>query len=338
MTITAPAPLLRGKGEIAIVDREYRDPGVGELLIAVRANALCGTDRNFFVNGSPTVSGHEAAGVVVAGGRDTTLAPGTRGVVFLMDYCGTCRSCRIGATNQCLAKRADMGINTDGGYGPYEIVHESNFFPITDDIDFPTATMLLDVMGTSGHAIARARLVRPDVESIYISGAGPIGLGLLVMSKLTFGDQMPVFISDVSAWRRDFASTFGGVPIDATDASMMKQVGRPDIAFDSSGKAIARRGALDVLAQRGVLVCVGHGETLTLDVSNDLLAPEHAVLGSEYFRFDELAANLDLLQKHQDIVSRVITHRLPIHRLDEAFDLFLGGETGKVVVVQGGEE
>ena len=48
-------------------------------------------------------------------------------MVFLMDYCG---SAGVVArfTNQCLAKRADMGFTHDGGYGPYEVVHESNFF------------------------------------------------------------------------------------------------------------------------------------------------------------------------------------------------------------------
>ncbi|PZF65150.1 alcohol dehydrogenase [Curtobacterium sp. MCBD17_013] len=332
--IIAPAPLFRGDGRIEFVDHRYREPRAGELLIAPRANAICGTDRNFWYGGADNVPGHETAGVVIGTGEGTTVPLGTRGVVFLMDYCGRCRSCLLGATNQCLNKRADMGIADDGGFGPYEIVHETNFFPITDDIDFTTATMLLDVMGTSGHAIGRAQLLRPDIESVYISGAGPIGLGLLVMSQLLLGPDLPVHISDVSPWRRDFAATFGGIPVDASDPAAMRTVGEPDVAFDSSGKQVARRAALDVLAKRGVLVCVGHGETVTLDVSRDLLAPEHAVLGSEYFRFDDLPRNLELLREHQDFIARVITHRLPVTELDRAFELFLAGETGKVVIEQ----
>ncbi|MCU1421333.1 MAG: Alcohol dehydrogenase GroES domain protein [Microbacteriaceae bacterium] len=338
MSRTATAPIFTGGGKIALVQREYREPGEGELLISARANAICGTDRGFFLGGAAHIAGHETAGVVVAAGPGTSTAVGTRGVVYLMDYCGECRSCLLGATNQCLAKRGDMGINVDGGYGPYEVVHETNFFPITDDIELDTATMLLDVMGTSSHALGRAELVRPDIESVFISGAGPIGLGILVMATLRYGTEVPIYISDVSAWRRDFAATFGGIPIDATDPAAMAQVGRPDVAFDSSGREVARRAALDVLSKRGVLVCVGHGETVTLDVSRDLLEPEHAVLGSEYFRYDELAGNLALLREHKDVVSRVITHRFPVERLDEAFALFLAGETGKVVVTQEGAE
>jgi threonine 3-dehydrogenase len=336
MSRIANAPLFVGDGLIRRVEREYRDPGEGELLVSARANAICGTDRQFFLGGASHIAGHETSGVVIGAGPGTSTPVGTRGVVYLMDYCGKCRSCLLGATNQCLDKRGDMGINTDGGYGPYEVVHESNFFAITDDIGLDTATMLLDVMGTSTHAIGRAELVRPDIESAYIAGAGPIGLGILIMAKIRFGADLPVFISDVSPWRLEFAESFGAIPVSATDPGAIKAVGSPDVAFDASGREVARRAALDILGKRGALVCVGHGEGLALSVSNDLLAPEHAVLGSEYFRYDELAGNLALLREHQDVISRVITHRFAVEELDEAFAVFLSGETGKVVVTQEG--
>ncbi|MEU4291236.1 alcohol dehydrogenase catalytic domain-containing protein [Kribbella sp. NPDC026596] len=331
MTRTALAPVFSGDGRIEFADRSYADPGPGQLLLGVQANALCGTDRDQYFGGSSVVPGHEAAGTVIAAGEGTGVPVGSRGAVFLMDFCGECRSCRLGATNQCLAKRADMGFTHDGGYGPYELVHETNFFPVTDDIEIGNATMLLDVMGTSRHALGRAALVRQDVESVYIAGAGPIGLGLAVMSKFLHGADVPVYISDISQWRLDFAESFGAIPVLADD---LKAVGDPDIAFDSSGKEVARRAALDILGKRGALICVGHGETVTIDVSSDLIAPEHAILGSEYFRYDEMTANLELLQANQELIGRVISHRRPVADIREAFALFLAGETGKVVVTQ----
>jgi threonine 3-dehydrogenase len=333
MTRTALAPRFIGAGNIEFADHEYPDPGPGQLLLAVQANALCGTDRSQYYDGSDVVPGHEAAGTVLQAGEGTSTPVGTRGAVFLMDYCGECRSCAFGATNQCLAKRADMGFTNDGGYGPYELVHESNFFPITDDIEIGNATMLLDVMGTSTHALGRAALVRQDVESVYIAGAGPIGLGLTVMSKLKYGADVPVYISDFSRWRLDFAESFGAIPLIADD---LKAAGSPDLAFDASGKESARRAALDLISQRGALICVGHGESITIDVSSDLIAPEHAILGSEYFRYDEMAGNLAVLAEHQDLISRVISHRFPVTEISEAFRLFMTGEPGKVVVTQEG--
>lgn len=333
MTRTALAPRFTGAGNIGFADHEYPDPGAGQLLLAVQANALCGTDRNQYYDGSDVVPGHEAAGTVLQAGEGTSTPVGTRGAVFLMDFCGECRSCKLNVTNQCLAKRADMGFTNDGGYGPYELVHESNFFPITDDIEIGNATMLLDVMGTSSHALGRAALVRQDVESVYIAGAGPIGLGLTVMSKLKFGADVPVYISDFSRWRLDFAESFGAIPLIADD---LKAAGSPDLAFDASGKESARRAALDLISRRGALICVGHGESITIDVSSDLIAPEHAILGSEYFRYDEMPGNLAVLAEHQDLVSRVISHRFPVSEISEAFRLFMTGETGKVVITQEG--
>jgi threonine 3-dehydrogenase len=334
MPLTALAPHFAGDGSITFVEREYPDPGVGELLLRVEANAICGSDRGQYYNGSDVVPGHEAVGTVVEAGVGTTVDVGTRGAVFLMDYCGECRSCRSGFTNQCTAKRADMGFSRDGGYGPYEIVHESNFFAVSPDLSAVEATLLLDVMGTSGHALGRAGLIRHDIESVYIAGAGPIGLGLLVMAKLVVGNDVPIHISDVTPWRFEFAERLGGLPVDASRRSARAELSDIDVAFDSTGRQLARRTALDVLGRRGVLVCVGHGEGLTVDVSADLISPEHAVLGSEYFRFDEMSTNLALLLAHRQELSRIVTHTRPVAEIGEAFDLFLSGRTGKVVVTQ----
>jgi threonine dehydrogenase-like Zn-dependent dehydrogenase len=334
MSRSAVAPHFTGAGSIEFREREYREPEAGELLLKVEANAICGTDRAQFSEGSEVIPGHEAAGTVIAAGAGTSTVIGTRGAVFLMDYCGECRSCRLGYTNQCFAKRNDMGFTADGGYGPFEIVHESNFFPVTDAIGAPEATLLLDVMGTSRHALHRLSLVRPDVESLFIGGAGPIGLGVLAMAKMTLGADIPVYISDLSPWRRDFATRLGGIALDADDLRAAEGV---DAAIDSTGKTGARQAALRLTGKRGALICVGHGEGIELSVSDDLIAPERAVLGSEYFRYDEMAENLALLEAHLAYFSQIITHRVPVAELDAAFELFLGGETGKVVVVQDGD-
>jgi threonine 3-dehydrogenase len=331
----AKTPSFRGEGKIVFVDREYRDPGPGELLIRVRANAICGSDRGQFYAGSDVIPGHEAAGTVELAGPGTATPAATSGAVYLMDYCGQCRSCRLGYTNQCQQKRADMGFTHDGGYGPYETIHESNFFAVPDDVSPVEATLLLDVMGTSSHAISRVGLLRSDVESIYIAGGGPIGIGLLVIAKLRFGADVPVYLSDISAWRLEFAQQLGAVPVDASGGlDAVAAVPPIDAAFDSTGKEIARRGALSVLGKRGVLVCVGHGEGLTLDVSGDLIAPERAVLGSEYFRFNEMPGNLALLLAHRAELSKIITHTYPVAAINEAFATFLNGRAGKVVVTQ----
>jgi (R,R)-butanediol dehydrogenase/meso-butanediol dehydrogenase/diacetyl reductase len=232
-----------------------------------------------------------------------------------------------------------MGFNRDGGYGLYELVHETIFFPTGPELDPADATLLLDIMGTNGHAIRRARQVHPDPQSMIVTGAGAIGLGMLAMAKIHFGAGFPVAISDLVPWRLKLAETLGGLPVDLNQHTLAEGLKRHglsqvDLAMDASGKAAARQAGFQVLAKRGVMVCIGHGESLSLTVSPDLIANERAVLGSEYFCFDELPDNLRLLRRHLATLRLIITHRLPVKELQAAFELFFGGESGKVVIEQ----
>ena len=332
-------PRFVGGGRVEFVEKPVPTPGPGQLLIAVKANALCRSELRLVQEGTPVTLGHEAVGVVAAAGPGASHDVGTLGVIFLMDFCGQCRSCRLGFTNQCLATRGDYGFNRDGGYGAYELVNENVFFPIDPDLPPAEATMLLDIMSTGGHALRRARLVRPDVTSVLVTGAGPIGLGLLAMTKLVLGRDIPVFISDLVPYRLAMAERLGGLPIDVSRTSLQEGLGRHghdrvDLAIDGSGRATARRSALDVLAKRGVLVCVGHGEDLHLTVSPDLIGAERAVLGSEYFCFNELPASLALLKANREYLSQIVTHRYPVREIERAFAEFVAGNTGKVVIEQ----
>lgn len=332
-------PHFRGQGEISFIDKPVPEPGPGQLLIQVKANALCGSERGQFYNGTTVTPGHEAAGIVVAAGPHTQTALGTPGVIFLMDFCGECRNCRLGFTNQCLQKRGDVGFNQDGGYGVYALVHETIFLPVDPALPLIEATLLLDVMGTTAHAIQRAQRVHPDPQSILVTGAGPIGLGVLAMTKVMLGADFPVLIADVIPWRLALAERLGGRPIHLKQNALAAGVqehglAKVDVAFDTSGKEIARRAALDTLDKRGVLVCIGHGEGLSLTVSPDLIATERAILGSEYFCYNELPANVERLRAHLPYLRQIITHRFAVDEIQAAFTLFWQGETGKVVIEQ----
>ena len=332
-------PRFTGGKVIEFVEKTVPSAGHGQLLIQSKANALCASDLGAYHNGAKVTSGHEAAGIVVSAGQGTSTSVGTPGVIFLMDFCGECRSCRLGLTNQCLAKRADYGFSNDGGYGPFMLINENVFFAIDSNIPLAEATLLLDIMGTGGHSIKRGLLVHPDVQSLLITGSGPIGLGILAMAKLTFGSDFPVLITDMVAYRLDLAEKLGGLPINIEKESLSEGLKRHgfknvDMAIDSSGKSMARREALDSLAKRGVLVCVGHGQDLLLNTSPDLIAPERAVLGSEYFCYNEFQNNLEYLRNNRDYLGQIITHRFNVSDIEEAFKIFINQNTGKVILEQ----
>ncbi len=332
-------PHFIGNKSISTTTKPVSLPGPGQLLVQVKANALCGSERSQFFNGSDPTPGHEAAGVVAAAGRGTKTPVGATGAIFLMDFCGECRSCRLGFTNQCLAKRADMGFTHDGGYGVYELIHENIFFAVEPEFSATEATLLLDIMGTGGHAIGRAMLVHGDIQSVLVPGAGPIGLGVLAMIKLTLGD-IPVIISDVSPYRLELAEQMGGLPVNATAMSLAEGLKRhgldaPDVAIDCAGKAFVRTECMALLAHRGVMVSVAHGEGLGIsDLYRDFVFREMTLIGSEYFSYRELAPNLKLLREHRSYLNQIITHRFGVDEIQHAFELFFGGETGKVIIEQ----
>ncbi|MEJ7747987.1 MAG: alcohol dehydrogenase catalytic domain-containing protein [Candidatus Limnocylindrales bacterium] len=336
---TAPAARFSGNRQVVLRERPVPVAGPGELLIEVRANAVCGSDRGLWEAGTSVTPGHETAGVVVAAGAGTTTPIGTLGVVYLMDYCGACRSCLGGYTNQCLAKRADMGFDRDGGYGAYELIHESMFFSVDQDMDPAEATLLLDVMGTTAHALERARLIRPDLESLVVAGAGPIGLGVVAMSRIVLGPAVRVVIADVQPERLRLAEQLGATPIDLRDTTLAAGVAGAgfrdggDVAIDTTGSASVRDALLATLGRRGVLVCLGHGQWLNVDVSRDLIAPERTILGSEYFPFADLSINLERWRAHRAALAAIVTHRYRLGDLAEALSVFFSGQSGKVVVV-----
>lgn len=332
---TLIAPRFPGGQQIEFLERPTPEPGPGEVLIRVAANVLCGSDGYAYRDGCPVTPGHEVTGEIVAVGPGGSVQPGANGVVFLMQYCGACRSCGVSATNQCLSKRGDIGFNRDGGYQPYIVVGENTFYQT--DLRGRDATLLLDVMGTGGHAISRAQLVHKDMENAVIIGAGPVGLAVLCMLKIRMGADFPVAISDVTPYRLKLAEQLGGVPINVSEGPLLAGLqkagfGWMDAAFDSAGRTEAREEAMQVLAPRGVMVLVGHGGSIAIDASFGLIIPERAVLGSEYFRFDEFAANYDALQQHRSYLNQIITHVYPQDGLREAFRLFFSGQSGKIAI------
>jgi threonine dehydrogenase-like Zn-dependent dehydrogenase len=77
----ATGPRFLGDGKIIFEERPVPSPQAGELLVRVRANAICGTDRGQYFEGSTVTPGHEASGVVVAVGPETSVREGTAGVL-----------------------------------------------------------------------------------------------------------------------------------------------------------------------------------------------------------------------------------------------------------------
>ena len=115
-----------------------------------------------------------------------------------------------------------------------------------------------------------------------------------------------------------------------------ERLGLNDVDLDCLD-LVSRFGPLSpsALAQRASLICVGHGEGISLKISPDIIAPERSIVGSEYFRYNEMPTNLQRLREHRAYLTQIITHRMGVDQIQQAFEsFFFGCETGKVIIEQ----
>lgn len=325
-----------GEGRIALESRQVPAPGPGEVLVRVHACATCGSDRPAWEHGSSITPGHEGSGTVVACGPGATLPIGTRGAIYLVAYCDACRMCRRGETGACLRKERMIGFTHDGAYAEYVAVPERCVLPIDPEMDLDNANMLLDVLGTTFHAIRRSRVAPDQIFAACIMGAGPIGQGAII--ALRGLGVSNIYAVDINPFRLEMATKLGAQAIDGREGNVVQRIRAavpdgPDLVLEATGNQVAQRQAIDMVAADAPVVVVGHSPNpFEVRSSVDLIAQEKLLIGSEYFGVAEYPDNLAMLRMGHVDPMPVITHRMPLDQIEEAFKLFWSGATGKVLI------
>ncbi len=163
-------------GPLQLVERPDPWPGPGEVRVRVAACGVCRTDLHLAEGDlAPrrpgVVPGHEVVGVVDAvGSGSARFAPGDRiGIAWLRATDGTCRFCRRGDENLCVAPRF-TGWDADGGYAEYAVVDERYAYPVPDVFTDEQAAPLLCAGIIGYRALKRAAL--PEGGRLGIYGFG----------------------------------------------------------------------------------------------------------------------------------------------------------------------
>lgn len=323
-----------GNGRISLDEVPQPEPRGREVVVRVRSASICGTDReNLEGPGQETIPGHENAGEVVAVDRPTWVAVGDRVAINCHVTCGCCEHCLKGDLYFCEDLRV-IGFDRDGGYAEYVLVPEACCTPIPGDVSFEVGSLLVDMLGTPFRAVKRARLLPGDRVGVW--GAGPIGLGALLVAK-EFGAQ--VAILDPNDYRLDMARNLGADLAldpgrdDVREASLDWTDGRGlDVAFDCVGSQVVAHQALKVMKKRGTLVVVGVSYELTLNPWEHLICNELTIFGTRNFNTAEFGEMMALVRRGLP-VDQVVTHRFPLAEAEAAFELFRSAECGKVLLV-----
>jgi len=230
-------------------------PGPGQVLIQIRACAVCRTDLHV-VDGElpnpklPLVPGHEIAGVVARNGpRAERFNVGARvGVPWLGWTCGQCPPCRSGRENLCTRARF-TGYTLDGGYAEYTIADERFCFPLPDGFSDAEAAPLL-CAGLIGY---RSLVKTGAARKIGIYGFGAAAHIVTQVARFQAREIYAFTRPGDDAGQR-FAKSLGAVWAGASDALPPEQLDAA-IIFAPAGELVPR--ALKALAPGGTVVCGG---------------------------------------------------------------------------------
>lgn len=303
-----------GNGHLTIERGDRPRPSAGELLVRVKACALCGSEMKQWNNGWPVTPGHEIFGVVDNPGH---RRDGERVVVYIPVFCGACAACKRGRTHLC-PSRTLIGWQRAGGYADYLPVPEQCLLPVPDDIDDKLAPLLLDAIGTTAHA-ARLALRVLDGGRALVIGAGPIGLGaILVLRALGFG---PIDVIDPVAYRATFAATIDARVIDAQSAS--RDAYR--IVVEASGKDSGRQLALEAVDAEGAILQIGESEGWSITETRSIRLKDFFLIRSFYFPVGDYASNVEILRTSRADFARLVDATAPLEGLADLFGDFAQG-------------
>jgi L-iditol 2-dehydrogenase len=338
----------------AVEIRETEEPKLDPAgaVLRVVACGICGTDARTYFNGDPRapvpwVLGHEPVGILEEVGPDADLPPGvSRGDrVFLGSIltCGECRWCVDGFQNLCEHHLLYGYDPFPGAYADYAAVPPiatKNLIPLPEELPSDLATT------ADPFACALNGIEQLDVQlgdTVVILGSGPIGCWQAVMSRDRGASR--VYISDVSRERLEVAVGIVGRFVDdawvAGDDNGVAEVlsrtsglgaGRVSVAAPSKQ---AQQAALEMAAKRGRVVYFAglpkHDPISPLDV-NQLHYQELVISGAYGATHRQYRLTMDYLDRRQDDLGKVVTHRFPLEEIASAFATIRAGTGLKMVI------
>jgi threonine dehydrogenase-like Zn-dependent dehydrogenase len=313
--------LLPGSRQVEVVDRAEPELAPGEVLVRVRASAICRSDMSLY-DGTPIVGGEGAGlGRIVPGhepaGEIADFAPdvvgrsvGERVAISLAVGCGRCRWCLRGYRMLCPSWKC-IGFDLDGGDAEYLAVPDINAMPIPDSMSFEVAAVSTDMIGTQFST--QKRLGVSGTDTVAVFGIGPMGGAGILVAKARGARVIAV---DVLESRLGMARQLGADElIDSRSQDAAAELRRltdgagVDVAIECSGSPAAQNAALDGARRFGSVAFIGESRSTTFNPSDQIIRKVLTVIGGWYFGRWEYPEVVDFIVRHQLPVERLITHR-----------------------------
>ncbi len=344
---------------LTIEDIDIIDPRAGEVLVRTVCSGVCHSDLHF-VDGKwalplPTVLGHEASGVVEAIGEGVSyVQPGDHVIMSFKPFCGTCYHCVRGEGHLCndpsinaaSAQRLSwkggpvLQFASVGSFSEMMVTSEGGVVKIPDEMPMAEAALVgCGVMTGIGAALYTARVPGGAVTAVV--GCGGIGLNVIQGCRLAGASE--IIAIDVVPEKLEMAKRFGATqtinsaetdPIEAVQA-LTGGTG-VEYAFEAIGIPDCVTQAFAMTRPGGTCVVVGmHPMGSQISISAPDFLQEKKLIGCMYgsTRFREHMPKLvDLFMKDRIDLSGLVSQRLALEDVNEAFELMKSGKVARSVL------
>jgi len=325
-------------------DLPVPEPGENDVLVKVKAAAICGSDRHnvdwdeYAANRFPVpmVFGHEFSGEVVkigSGVKDLKVGDRIAGETHIP--CNDCYMCASNGRHNC-AKMKLIGLHIPGSFAEYISIPEDCAYKFDDSLSYEHAAML-EPMGVAVHALTVADVKDQDV---VIYGAGPIGL-MAVGAAKALGAKMVISVDRHEA-RLAVANTMGadaivnGNECDPVEAVFKLTGGKgADIVIEYAGSLSAIYLGFDMLRKSGKLIAVGvPPEKVNFDWTRTIVQKETTVIGVFGRLMYETWEECDRILKTTDFsMEPVVGGIYPLEDFMVAYDAIKTGKPGKMILI-----
>ncbi|MEZ5897801.1 MAG: S-(hydroxymethyl)glutathione dehydrogenase/class III alcohol dehydrogenase [Parvularculaceae bacterium] len=354
---------------LEIDEVELEGPRMGEVLVEIKATGVCHTDA-YTLEGKdsegifPSILGHEGAGIVrEVGAGVTSLQPGDHVIPLYTPECRECKTCLSRKSNLCTSIRATQGkgLMPDGTsrfkwrgktiyhymgcstFSNFTVLPEIALAKIRKDAPFETACYIGCGVTTGVGAVIWTAKVEPGAN-VAVFGLGGIGLNVIQGAKLVGANK--IIGIDLNSSKRSMAEQFGltdfinpsEVGVDnVVDKIIELTGGGADYSFDCTGNTNVMRQALECCHR-------GWGQSIIIGVAEAgkeiSTRPFQLVTGRVWKGTAFGGARgrtdtpkiVDMYMDKQIQIDPLITHTMPLERINEAFDLMHEGKSIRSVI------
>jgi S-(hydroxymethyl)glutathione dehydrogenase / alcohol dehydrogenase len=347
---------------------DLEGPRTGEVLVEIKATGVCHTDEFTRSGGDPeglfpVIFGHEGAGIVVdVGPGVTSVRKGDHVIPLYTPECRECRSCTSHKTNLCTAIRATQGqgVMPDGTsrfslgkdrvhhymgcstFSNFTVLPEIAVAKVREDAPFDKICYIGCGVTTGIGAVINTAKVEPGAN-VVVFGLGGIGLNVLQGARMAGANK--IIGVDVNPSRKALAEKFGmthfvnprEVEGDLVPYLVALTDGGADYSFECVGNVDLMRQALECCHRGwGVSVIIGvAGAGQEIRTRPFQLVTGRVWKGTAFGGArgrTDVPKIVDWYMDGKIWIDPLITHTMPLDRINDAFDLMHRGESIRSVV------